>query len=407
MNRKFIAGLGLFSLLSTPLAADSVQEGEKIYNQICHTCHAPDMKGGIGPSLIDDFWKHGDSPEAIFNTIKEGIPNSEMVPYKHLFKDDQISAVRDYIMSKQVGMRSLVLSTYPRNHFKDKDLSLEALKTVESIEQKNVKENLIFFKNNYNGTSHLETNLHVPEDGEYQIKINNIGRTVAYLNGEKIFAQDDKKKPSQSLNKSTHLKKGVHKLDIIHDERPQHALRFHAVLLIKGKSHVGLMGKSLEGSEPKVVRASGEAKVLRKYIHGISPRTLLCLLPNKVMVAYNPYQGKVEAVWKNALLDQTPSLNSRSANASTIKGDKVEAELLGIRASSPIKLLSYRYDADKVKITTSISGKQHKIIIAPVGADAYSIEGKSKEDISDFSIDLSKSDADPNSHNSNFKFIFK
>ena len=407
MNKTIIVGMGLFSLLNAPLSANSIAEGEAIYNSICHVCHAPDMNGGIGPSLIDDFWKHGDKPEAIFNTIKEGIPNAEMIAYKHLLKDDQIKAVRDYIMSKQVGMRSLVHSTYPRNYFKDKELSLEALKSVESSEQKNVKENLIFFKNNYNGTSHLESNLHVPEDGEYQIKITNFGRTVAYLNGEKIFAQDDKKKPSLSLNKSTHLNKGVHKLDIIHDERPQHALRFHAVLLIKGKSHVGLMGKSLEGSEPKVVRASGEAKVLRKYIQGISPRTLICLLPNKVMVAYNPYEGKVEAVWKNAYLDQTPSINARSANASTIKGEKTEAGLLGIRAPFPIKLLSYRCLADKVEITTSIGGKSHKIIIAPLGSNSYSIIGQGAEKISGFSLDLSQKDADTDLNNSNFKLTFK
>ena len=125
------------------------------------------------------------------------------------------------------------------------------------------------------------------------------------------------------------------------------------------------------------------------------------------MVAYNPYLGKVEAVWKNAYLDQTPSLNARSANASTIKGDKVGAELLGIRTASPIKLLSYRYLADKVEITTSISGKQHKIIIAPVGSDAYSITGQSEENISNFSIDLSENQVESNSHNSNFKLTFK
>jgi hypothetical protein len=407
MNKKLIAGMGLFSLFMSPLRADSISEGEKIYKQICHTCHAPDMKGGIGPSLVDSFWKHGDSPEAIFNTIKEGIPNSEMVPYKHLFKDEQIKAVRDFIMSKQMGMRSLVLSTYPRSHFKGKELSLEGLKTVESSEQKNVKENLIFFKNRYDGISYIESNLHVAEDAEYQLRINNFGRTVAYLNGEKIFVQDVNKKPSLSLNKTIILKKGIHKLEIMHDEEPQHALRFHAVLLIKGKSHIALMGRSLEGSEPKVVRASPQAKVLRKYIHGISPRTLLCFLPNKVIVAYNPYQGKVEAVWKNALLDQTPSLNARSANASVIKGDKVAAELLGIRASSPIKLLSYRCLGDQVEITSSISGVKHKIIIAPVGSDAYSIEGKSSEEINDFSIDLENNTADPDSHKSNFKFTFK
>jgi hypothetical protein len=309
-------------------------------------------------------------------------------------------------MAQQEGLRGLVLSTYPRNHFKGKELSLELLKSVESKEQKNIKENLIYFKNRYDGVSHLEAKLHIITDGDYQLRINNFGRTAGYINGEKIIYQDDQQKPSLILNKTIALKKGIHSIELMHDEEPQHALRFHAVLINKASGHIPFMGKSLEGSEPKIVRASGQAKVMRKYIQGISPRTLLCFLPNKVIVAYNPYKGKVEAVWKNAYLDQTPSLNARSANASVIKGDKADIGLLGITTSMPIKLRSYRCIADSVEITTAIGKKLHKITIAPVGVNSYSINGQSEGDIPGFSTSVTKNQIKTGSHGSNFKLTF-
>ena len=403
MYKKILLAFGIIGLTHTPLFAGVGHPGEAVYKRICHLCHGIDMDGGIGPSLIDSFWKHGDTPENILNTISEGIPHSEMVAYKHLLKEDEIKAVRDYLISKQQGLRSLVLSTYPRNHFKDKELSLKLLKSIESSEQKNIKENLIYFKNRYNGTSHLEANLHIIADGEYQLKIRNIGRTAAYINGEKVLYQDDQQGISLHLCKVVKLKKGIHKIEIIHDEEPQHALKFHAVLINKAGGYMPFMGRSLEGSEPKIVRASGQAKVMRKYIHGISPRTLLCFLPNKIIVAYNPYKGKVEAVWKKAYLDQTPSLNARSANASVIKGDKAEVGLLEISTSIPIKLRSYRCVADRVEITTTIGDKLHTITIAPVGLNSYSINGQSEGNIPGFSTSFTKNQVKTDSHGSNFK----
>ena len=65
---------------------------------------------------------------------------------------------------------------------------------------------------------------------------------------------------------------------------------------------------------PKIVRPGTQAKVVRKWIEGLPPRTLSLLLPNQVMVAYDSASGQVLKAWKSALVNQTPSLDSRSQN---------------------------------------------------------------------------------------------
>jgi len=402
--KQFLFALISFGTLSQSLFADSIKRGEEIYKQVCHICHGLDMNGGIGPSLIDDFWKHGDSPEAVLHNIAEGIPNTEMAPYKQLFKEDDLKAARDFILSKQKGMRSLNLSSYPKAHFKGKELSLDLLKTVESLEQKSIKENLIYFKNRYDAVAHLKANLYIQEDGVYSLRIREAGRTAAYINGQEILYQDDQNK---SLNKSQNVKltKGVHKIELLHDEKMQHSLRFHAVLIQEGKGHFSLMGKSLEGAEPKMVRAGAEAKVIRKYVNDISPRTLLCLLPNKVLVAYNPYTGKVEKVWNNSLVDQTPSLNARSALPSNIIGKEKPSSFPGYNTMHKIKMLSYQSKGGSVLIKTSIGGKEHDITISALGATGFSITGESEGEISGFELVEGLVSASKN--NSNFKIDFK
>ncbi|MDD7983876.1 cytochrome c [Lentisphaera marina] len=401
--KKFLFTFISLGTLCQTLVADSIKRGEEIYKQVCHICHGLDMNGGIGPSLIDDFWKHGDSPHAVLHSISEGIPNTEMAPYKQLFKEDDLKAARDFILSKQKGLRSLALSSYPKAHFKGKKLSLDLLKTVESLEQKSIKENLIYFKNRYDAVAHLKADLYIQEDGVYGLRIRKAGRTAVYINGKEVLFQDENNK---SLNKAQDFKltKGVHKIEILHDEKMQHSLKFHATMTQEGKGHFTLMGKSLEGSEPKMVRAGAEAKVIRKYVHDISPRTLLCLLPNKVLVAYNPYSGKIEKVWKNSFVDQTPSLNARSALPSSIMGQELPSNFHGYNTKHKIKMLSYQSKGGSVLIKTAIGGKEHKVTISPLGATGFSLKGESKEAIPGFEL-VHEMTGSPKT-NSNFKIDF-
>jgi glucose/arabinose dehydrogenase len=56
-----------------PASAELTHDVAKLYAQFCASCHGANFEGGLGGSLIDDVWKHGDgSDEHIMNIIANG-----------------------------------------------------------------------------------------------------------------------------------------------------------------------------------------------------------------------------------------------------------------------------------------------------------------------------------------------
>ena len=60
MKNHFLSLLFIYSLVlgSTVRTFASLERGQEIYSQICVTCHGPNLDGGIGPSLVDAYWKY-------------------------------------------------------------------------------------------------------------------------------------------------------------------------------------------------------------------------------------------------------------------------------------------------------------------------------------------------------------
>lgn len=54
--------------------AAAIAKGAETWSTICVACHLPEGTGLVGPSLVDPYWKYGDSDEALFATVAEGRP---------------------------------------------------------------------------------------------------------------------------------------------------------------------------------------------------------------------------------------------------------------------------------------------------------------------------------------------
>lgn len=54
--------------------AAAIAEGQLVFSQICAACHKPDGSGLVGPSLVDPYWKYGDTDAVLFETVSEGRP---------------------------------------------------------------------------------------------------------------------------------------------------------------------------------------------------------------------------------------------------------------------------------------------------------------------------------------------
>lgn len=80
-------------------AASELEAGKKIFTSTCAACHAADGGGLVGPNLTDDYWIHGGKINDIFKTIKYGVPEKGMQPWKTTFSPMQIAQLTSYIKS--------------------------------------------------------------------------------------------------------------------------------------------------------------------------------------------------------------------------------------------------------------------------------------------------------------------
>jgi glucose/arabinose dehydrogenase len=91
----------LLPLLLAPLlshAKDEVPDYKtmnvsEVFTNLCSGCHGKDMTGGQGPSLVDGQWKHGDTDNAIFQTILKGNLDLGMTPWEGILTDKQIRSL--------------------------------------------------------------------------------------------------------------------------------------------------------------------------------------------------------------------------------------------------------------------------------------------------------------------------
>ena len=231
----------------------------------------------------------------------------------------------------------------------------------------------LYTKRMFDGVLRGQSKLFIKQAGKYRFNIGGGGRTSIWVNGEEMHYTNDNEKKNTHFNKDFHLEKGVHNLEVLHEEPTSFSMRFYARLQqVEGGTWM-LTGKSLEGNTPKIVRPGTEAKVVRKWIEGLPPRTLLVLLPNQVMVAYDSASGQVLKAWKSALINQTPSLDSRSQNESVAKGQEISGAQQTVLQGQEFSLKSYETKGDSLFISTLVDGVQKRIKVSPDGSDSFSI----------------------------------
>jgi cytochrome c oxidase cbb3-type subunit III len=81
-----------------PGNAYSMSQGKKLFRWYnCSGCHS-NGGGGMGPALMDNRWRHGHEPDAIFATIMDGRPNG-MPSFRGRIPEDQAWQLVAYVRS--------------------------------------------------------------------------------------------------------------------------------------------------------------------------------------------------------------------------------------------------------------------------------------------------------------------
>jgi cytochrome c oxidase cbb3-type subunit III len=77
------------------VGAEGIAAGKTVYDTNCAACHAADLTGGIGPSLVDDEWVHG--RENIADTITDGVLEKGMPAWGTILGPTKVAQVAAYI----------------------------------------------------------------------------------------------------------------------------------------------------------------------------------------------------------------------------------------------------------------------------------------------------------------------
>ena len=80
------------------LAAPKVDE---LYRMHCAACHGANFEGGLGGSLVDGVWSHGDSDAEIARSIADGNPEFGMTPFRDVLSPDQVRAMVVFLREKE------------------------------------------------------------------------------------------------------------------------------------------------------------------------------------------------------------------------------------------------------------------------------------------------------------------
>jgi len=86
--------------------AASLAKGKAVFDgadNVCFSCHRPDLGGMVGPNLTDEYWLHGCSVQEVATSIRSGYPMKGMLPFGtgQALTDEQVLQVASYVLSKQ------------------------------------------------------------------------------------------------------------------------------------------------------------------------------------------------------------------------------------------------------------------------------------------------------------------
>lgn len=87
-----------------PFAGDpaAIEEGEALFQAVCTGyCHVTSgsSREAKCPDLFDCEWKNGSSDKEMFQIVLNGVPNTEMAPFKGQLPDEMLWQILAYVKS--------------------------------------------------------------------------------------------------------------------------------------------------------------------------------------------------------------------------------------------------------------------------------------------------------------------
>ena len=89
-----LVALSTLAMHHACFAAGAAADGKKLYQAFCAMCHGTELKAAGG---IPDLRTTTLNDEAFVAVVREGRPNTIMLPMKNRLSDEEIGRIRAYI----------------------------------------------------------------------------------------------------------------------------------------------------------------------------------------------------------------------------------------------------------------------------------------------------------------------
>ena len=99
--------LGFFAVLlgaTAPISAGPAKV-EEIYRENCASCHGAQLNEGLGGSLVDGIWKHGNADSDIAKAISHGNADTGMPAFQEKLSPEEIRSLVIFIREKENAAR--------------------------------------------------------------------------------------------------------------------------------------------------------------------------------------------------------------------------------------------------------------------------------------------------------------
>ena len=87
--------------------------GAVVYERNCAGCHGRELQGSIAPALVNTTFRHGAERDSILNSVRHGIPGTEMIAWSNVLSEEEILAVTDYVTAVQEAPELIVTDSRP------------------------------------------------------------------------------------------------------------------------------------------------------------------------------------------------------------------------------------------------------------------------------------------------------
>lgn len=297
----------------------TIEQGKILYEQICATCHAKDLSGGVGFNLKDGEWIHGNQPSDILNSIKNGFSKAGMPAFGAMFKEDQLAALVDYVLSKREGFDGLTYKIYQMNNPSDTDVtqgklvkSGQAFDNLADFRLPEIDQYIIEFEGDFYAPTEFDTRIWVQWGKVLDINI--------YSDGELLMRQEPQWYPTWKL------KRGKQRLKIIYRVGDNKLNQRNVSLIVTNDDRsiklfpVSVRAKDILSDNKQVIKATNRTVIQRKKMLELPSYSIAVGLPNSINYAFNSKMCSVVALWRGDMLNVGPNVSGRGEDGSIAMG---------------------------------------------------------------------------------------